>query len=77
MFEAAKHLGVISNVVRRLIQERVLPAQQGIPDAAWQIRASDLQAKMLRRLWLANSNSRSASRTSILYLTMPFFLSNL
>ena len=45
MFEAAKRLGVTSHVIRRLIKERVLPAEQVMPDAPWQIRASDLQSE--------------------------------
>jgi DNA invertase Pin-like site-specific DNA recombinase len=45
MFEAAKRLGVTSHVIRRLIKERILPAEQVVPDAPWQIRASDLQSE--------------------------------
>ena len=43
MSEAAKLVGVTNHIIRRLIKERILPAQQVIPDAPYQIRASDLQ----------------------------------
>ncbi|WP_332437931.1 DNA-binding protein [Burkholderia ubonensis] len=42
MSEAAKELGVTNHVIRRLIKDRILPAEQVVPDAPWQIRASDL-----------------------------------
>lgn len=45
MFEAAKLLGVTSHAIRRLINDRVLPAEQVMPDAPWQIRASDLRSE--------------------------------
>jgi excisionase family DNA binding protein len=43
MSEAAKLLGVTNHVIRRLIKERILHAEQVVPDAPYQIRASDLQ----------------------------------
>jgi excisionase family DNA binding protein len=43
MSEAAKLLGVTNHAIRRLIKDRVLPAEQVVPDAPYQIRASDLQ----------------------------------
>jgi DNA invertase Pin-like site-specific DNA recombinase len=45
MFEAAKQLGVTSHAIRRLINDRILPAEQVMPDAPWQIRASDLRSE--------------------------------
>jgi hypothetical protein len=45
MFEAAKLLGVTSHAIRRLIKDRVLPAEQVMPDAPWQIRAGDLYSE--------------------------------
>jgi excisionase family DNA binding protein len=45
MFEAAKLLGVTSHTIRRLIKDRVLPAEQVMPDAPWQIRAGDLHTE--------------------------------
>ena len=43
MFEAATHLGVTRHVIRRLIKDGVLAAEQVVPGAPYQIRASDLQ----------------------------------
>lgn len=43
MREAAQELGVTSHVIRRLIQEGVLPASQVVPGAPYQIQASDLR----------------------------------
>lgn len=43
MLEAAKKLGVTSHVIRRLIQNDILPARQTVKDAPWQIMADDLQ----------------------------------
>jgi excisionase family DNA binding protein len=44
MSEAAKLLGVTNHVIRRLIKERILHAEQVVPDAPYQIRASDMQS---------------------------------
>lgn len=44
MREAASRLGVTSHVVRRMIQDGILPAEQVVPGAPWQIRASDLES---------------------------------
>lgn len=53
MREAAAKLGVTSHVIRRMIQGGILPAEQVVPGAPWQIRASDLESdhilKTLRR----------------------------
>ena len=43
MSEAAAKLGVTHHRVRRLIKDRVLAAEQVVPGAPYQIRASDLQ----------------------------------
>jgi excisionase family DNA binding protein len=45
MSEAAKALGVTHYMIRRLIHDKVLPAEQVMPDAPWQIRASDLRSE--------------------------------
>ena len=45
MSEAAKLLGVTRYFIRRLIDERILPADQVVPDAPYQIRAGDLQSE--------------------------------
>jgi len=42
MTEAAAELGVTNHVVRRLIRDRVLAAEQVVPGAPYQIRAADL-----------------------------------
>jgi excisionase family DNA binding protein len=43
MTEAATQLGVTNHQIRRLIKDRVLAAEQVVPGAPYQIRASDLQ----------------------------------
>jgi excisionase family DNA binding protein len=43
MSEAATTLGVTHHRIRRLIKDGVLPAEQVVPGAPYQIRASDLQ----------------------------------
>jgi excisionase family DNA binding protein len=43
MTEAAKRLNVTNHVIRRLIKDGILPAQQVVFDAPYQIRASDLE----------------------------------
>jgi excisionase family DNA binding protein len=45
MREAAARLGATSHVVRRLIQDGVLPAEQVVPGAPWQIQAKDLETE--------------------------------
>lgn len=42
MREAAAKLGVTSHAIRRLIQDGVLPAEQVVPGAPWQIQIKDL-----------------------------------
>ena len=48
MTEAAKQLGVTNHVIRRLIKDAILPANQVVEGAHYQIRAEDLQSKVLR-----------------------------
>jgi excisionase family DNA binding protein len=43
MRDAAKVLGVSNHAIRRLIKDGALAAEQVVPDAPYQIRASDLQ----------------------------------
>jgi excisionase family DNA binding protein len=45
MSEAAKLLSATNHAIRRLIKERILPAEQVVPDAPYQIRASDLESE--------------------------------
>ena len=42
MTDAAARLGVSNHVIRRLIKDRILPAEQVVPGAPYQIRESDL-----------------------------------
>ena len=43
MTEAAVRLGVTNHVIRRLIRDRVLSAEQVVPGAPYQIRSGDLE----------------------------------
>jgi excisionase family DNA binding protein len=43
MSEAAKLLGVSNHAVRRLIKDGILAAEQVVPGAPYQIRATDLR----------------------------------
>jgi len=45
MREAAAKLGVTSHVIRRMIVDGVLPAEQIVQGAPWQIQAKDLEAE--------------------------------
>lgn len=55
MRQAAAKLGVTSHVIRGLIQDGVLPAEQVVPGAPWQIQAKDLDAEPVIDA-LANEN---------------------
>ncbi|MBZ4336728.1 recombinase family protein [Corallococcus sp. AS-1-12] len=61
MRDAAAALGVPSQVIRGLIQRGVLPAQQVMSDAPWQIRTKDLQAPTVRK---AIRTRRTSSRAA-------------
>jgi hypothetical protein len=47
MSDAAKLLGVSNHAIRRLIKDGILAAEQVVPDAPYQIRASDLQSQKI------------------------------
>ena len=47
--EAARHCGVSSHRIRQLIRAGILPAEQVVPGAPHQIRASDLKTKAVIR----------------------------
>ncbi|MDB5410119.1 MAG: serine recombinase [Rhodospirillales bacterium] len=49
MREAAQHSGVTSHRIRRLIEANILPAEQVVPGAPYQILASDLQNERVIR----------------------------
>lgn len=48
MREAAAELGVTNHAIRRLIGDGILPAEQVIPGAPWQIQAQDLENDAIR-----------------------------
>jgi len=48
MLEAAKLLGVTSHSIRRLIKDGILPADQVVPGAPYQIRVTDLQSERVK-----------------------------
>ena len=58
MREAAAALGVNSHVVRRLIVDGLLPAEQILPGAPWQIQARDLDATVIRDALAATGRPR-------------------
>ncbi len=60
MREAAARLGVTSHVVRRLIQDGVLPAEQVVPGAPWQIQAKDIDAEPVAATLARKGGSRHA-----------------
>ena len=49
MSEAAAKLAVTNHVSRRLIKEGDLPAEQVVPGAPYQIRATDLDTEPVRQ----------------------------
>ena len=46
MSQAAAKLGVSSHVIRRLIKDGVLVAEQAVPQAPWRIRASAIKDRV-------------------------------
>ena len=48
MSEAARELGVTNHVIRRFIRDGVLPAEQVVPRAPYQIRTADLRSDRVR-----------------------------
>jgi len=48
MTEAAKELGVTNHVIRRLIKEGILPANQVVDGAPYQIRTTDLYSDKVK-----------------------------
>jgi hypothetical protein len=64
MLEAAKALGVTSHVIRKLIKGDILPAEQVVAGAPWQIRAADLQHPHVVEALAAQRGPRRADRQS-------------
>lgn len=61
MREAAASLGVTSHVIRRLIVDGVLPAEQVVQGAPWQIQAEDLNAEPVLTALASKSRPRHPS----------------
>ncbi|MDE2890888.1 MAG: recombinase family protein [Chloroflexota bacterium] len=61
MTEAAKELGVSNHVIRSLIKDGVLPAEQLVPCAPWQIRAEDLRSEKVANALSQKKAPRRAS----------------
>ena len=61
MREAALRLGVTSHVVRRMIQGGLLPAEQVVPGAPWQIQASNLENDRIVEAVKRNGRPRHAA----------------
>lgn len=58
MSEAATQLGVSNHVIRRLIRSGILPAEQVVPRAPYQIRAADLDDEPVRRAMASRRRRR-------------------
>jgi hypothetical protein len=71
MSEAASHLGVSNCVIRTMIRNRLLPAEQIAKGAPWMIRGTDLELPAVRSYAKQAQTGRSApcdNRTQILNL---------
>jgi DNA invertase Pin-like site-specific DNA recombinase len=62
MLEAAKTLGVTSHVIRKLIKNDILPAEQVVAGAPWQIRAAALNHPRVIEALTAQHSPRRADR---------------
>jgi len=62
--EAAKNLDVSNTVVKRLIQEGVLPAKQVVPCAPWVIERANLEIPAVRHRVAAVHKGRKLSRAA-------------
>lgn len=69
MTEAAKALGVTNHRIRRLIKSGVLPAEQVIPGAPYQIRADDLSSTRVQSAAAQNGRPCRLADTD----TLPMF----
>jgi excisionase family DNA binding protein len=70
MSEAAAALGVTHHRIRRLIKDGILPAEQVVTDAPWQIRGSDLHdERVATALKRADRPCRSASKNQLAMFT--------
>jgi excisionase family DNA binding protein len=69
MTEAAKALGVTNHRIRRLIETGVLPAEQVVPGAPYQIRSDDLSSKRVQSAVTGNGRPCRIADTD----TLPMF----
>jgi excisionase family DNA binding protein len=68
MSEAAAELGVTNHVIRRLIHDRILAAEQVIPGAPYQIKASDLRDDRVAAALLPRSRPYQIDRQTVLLM---------
>jgi len=69
MSEAAQQLGVSNHVIRRLIREGILPAEQVVRGAPWQIRVTDLENDAVAAAIKHRARPRHDSKQT----TLPMF----
>jgi DNA invertase Pin-like site-specific DNA recombinase len=69
---AAAELGVSNTLVRRLIQEKALPAQQVVTYAPWLIRRADLELPAVQAAVQAVREGRKRPRTEVGQRELPF-----
>jgi hypothetical protein len=62
MSEAAASLGTTSHSIRKLIKDGILPAEQVVADAPWQIQAADLRSPRVVEALAARRSPRRSSR---------------
>ncbi len=62
MSEAAASLGTTSHTIRKLINDGILPAEQVVTDAPWQIRAADLKSARVTEALAARRSPRRSDR---------------
>src|SRR3954466_13764160 len=65
MSEAAVKLGVSNHQIRRLIKEGILAADQVVPDAPYQIRATDLLDERVTTAITRKGRPNSQNQTSM------------
>jgi DNA invertase Pin-like site-specific DNA recombinase len=61
--ETASHLGVSPNTVRRMIQRKLLPANQVVPCAPWQIPVQEVQSSAVQKAVAMIKSRVSVPRT--------------
>ena len=66
MSEAAASLGVSAHIIRHLIRDGILPAEQVVPDAPWQIQAAHLHHPRVAEALATRQGPRRAARQDVL-----------